>query len=83
MAKPRTRSAPAPRREWLAYPTLIVLVTAIVIFGAWHYSLLLAVLSAGFVGFFGWLWWYRHRAATAPTPAAKSPRRRKSARRAR
>ena len=84
MAKSRAPLTPAPRREWLAYPTLVILVAALVVFGALQYSLLLAVLSAVFVGFFGWLWWYRRQSAAAPPPPARKPaRRRKSARRTR
>jgi Flp pilus assembly protein TadB len=77
MARTRkSRSAEVPGyREPLAYPTLVALVAGLVLFGVMHYSLLLAVGSAIFVGFFGWLWWQRKFAAPAPrTPA---PRKRK------
>ena len=58
-----------------AHPTLVALVAGLVLFGVLHYSLLLAVGSAIFVGFFGWLWWQRRHAA--PAPKRKPARKRK------
>ncbi len=70
MRKSRSPEKPV-YREPLAYPTLVALVAGLVLFGVMHYSLLLAVGSAIFVGFFGWLWWQRHTSQ----PSAKPPRR--------
>lgn len=68
----RTRKSRSPEipgyRKPLAFPTLVALVTAMVLFGVMHYSLLLAVGSAIFVGFFGWRWWLR---TTAKSPARR------------
>jgi len=71
--------------EQSTYLVLIALVAGLVAFGTLHYSLLLAIGSAGFVGFFGWLWWWRkhqqsvtdHAPPRASRPVRKSrkPRR--------
>jgi hypothetical protein len=74
----RRRFAPSPSHELLTFPVLIMLVAGIVVFGVFHYSLMLAVLSAVFVGFFGWLWWWR-RSQAMTTPARKPARRRPAA----
>lgn len=62
---------PSPQHEMAVYPILVALVGGVIAFGMLHYSLLLAVLSAGFVGFFSWLWWWRQKQATT---AAQRPR---------
>lgn len=75
MRKSRSPERPG-YREPLAFPTLIALVAGLVLFGVFHYSLLLAVGSAIFVGFFGWLWWQRRH--TAPAAKRKPARKRKN-----
>lgn len=77
----RSRSPEKPvYREWLAFPTLVALVGGLVLFGVMHYSLLLAVGSAIFVGFFGWLWWQRHTSQPTTTrPRRAATRKRKRA----
>jgi uncharacterized iron-regulated membrane protein len=77
MRKSRSPDRPG-YREPLAYPTLVALVAGVVLFGVMHYSLLLAVGSAIFVGFFGWLWWQRRFASPPARPrrALRRPRKR-------
>lgn len=78
------KAAPARKsaltHEQSTYLVLIALVAGLVAFGTLHYSLLLAVGSAGFVGFFGWLWWWRKNQAVAEstrgTRRIPSPRKR-------
>jgi len=73
MSKSRRKTfKPSPQHEMAVYPILVALVGGVIAFGMLHYSLLLAVLSAGFVGFFSWLWWWRQKqnsAAARPSPA--------------
>lgn len=79
MAKSRTRT---PRRRpvrpdrayWQLFLLLVPLVLAVVIFGNLAYGWMLAVGSAIFAGFFGWLWWSRHQQQHAP--ARKTRKRR-------
>lgn len=80
MPKSPRRTEKSPADEWLAYLSLAALVAFIVVAGVLEYSLLLALGSAVFIGFFGWLWWSRRRAATAPR---KSPPRRTPAKKRR
>jgi hypothetical protein len=69
MAKSRRKAfKPSPQHEISVYPILVALVGGVIAFGMLHYSLLLAVLSAGFVGFFSWLWWWRQNQKSTATP---------------
>jgi len=76
----RSRKKDVPGyREPLAFPMLIALVAGLVLMGVLHYYLLLAVGSAIFVGFFGWLWWQRtvkHRDPAKPSRPARRKRKR-------
>jgi hypothetical protein len=68
MSKSRRKTfKPSPQHEISVYPVLVALVGGVIAFGMLHYSLLLAVLSAGFVGFFSWLWWWRQNQKPAVT----------------
>jgi fatty acid desaturase len=60
MPKPRRRK-PRPEllKDPIAFPTLLVLVAAVVALGFFEYWLLLVLGSAIFVGFFGWRGWRR------------------------
>ncbi len=71
MPKPSHRRKPRPElfKDPIAFPTLLILVVAVVAFGFFDYSLLLALGSAIFVGFFGWRWWRR-----VAKPASRRPR---------
>jgi len=72
---------PSPQHEISVYPILVALVGGVIAFGMLHYSLLLAVLSAGFVGFFTWLWWWRQnqKSVAAQRPPARHRPAKKSA----
>jgi len=89
MAKPRKsasrRSKPdaaPPQSDWVTFPALLTLVAGVVVLGAFFYSAVLAVFSAIFASFVGWLWWQRRHAqpVTTPTQRRKTPARRKSRR---
>lgn len=69
-SRPSARAPDTAHGEWVTFPVLFTLVSGIVVFGVFHYSALLAVFSAIFAGFFGWLWWQRRTAA----PARRGPR---------
>ena len=69
MARPKKsaprRSKPGaapPQSDWVTFPILFILVAGVVVLGAFFYSTVLAVFSAVFAGFFGWLWWQRRHA---------------------
>ena len=60
-SRARKRRSP-PRRQTLArhpraFPILIALIAAVIVFGAFNYTLSLALASAAVVGFFAWRWW--------------------------
>lgn len=71
----RRRAAPG---KWHNFPVLFTLVAGIIVFGVFHYSGMLAVFSAIFAGFFGWLWWKRVTQSSYKTarPAPHPQRRR-------
>lgn len=63
----KTRHPQSPeRRERLAFPALVVLVSGAVALGTWHYFLPLAVGAAILAGVSAWLW---RRTLTTPHPA--------------
>ena len=61
MPKPsRTRKRrPTLAKDPSAFPILMALVAAVMVFGAFQYSLMVALSAAIFVGFFAWRWWQR------------------------
>ena len=75
MAQRKPRVTPSRRspsnRERSAFPILLVLVMGVVVSGMFFYTGLLVVGSVIFVGFFGWLWWTRRRAAPTAASARK------------
>jgi len=74
MARRKPKSQRKERSLWQLYLLLVWLVLAVIIAGNLAYGWLLALGSAIFVGFFGWLAWSRRRAT--PTPGKRRPRKR-------
>lgn len=89
MAKKPARAGKTPKTEpttdWVAFPTLLILMAGVIVFGVLHYSVLLAVVTAISIGLYGWFWWKRradsaseHRPSrtAGKKPAASRKRRR-------
>jgi nicotinamide riboside transporter PnuC len=74
--RPAARRRPAKPDKWHNFPVLFTLVAGIIVFGVFHYSGMLALFSAIFAGFFGWLWWRRATQAAHDTARPRPPRRR-------
>lgn len=51
-----------PTTDWVAFPTLLILIAGVIVFGVLHYSVLLAVVTAISLGLYGWFWWKRRAA---------------------
>jgi len=72
---PSRRPARPERNNWQLFLLLVPLVLAVVIFGNLAYGWMLAIGSAIFAGFFGWLWWSRRQ---SPTTANRPRKKRRS-----